>query len=70
MTRNSKKLAKGEKFEFGESRARFLELLIELAKPNEVLHFYSELGFELQQFKTCGKGRGCNEFVFRRDGVA
>jgi 2-polyprenyl-3-methyl-5-hydroxy-6-metoxy-1,4-benzoquinol methylase len=42
----------------------------EVAKPNEVLHFYSELGFKPQQIKTCGKGRGCNEFVFRRDGVA
>jgi hypothetical protein len=70
MRGNSKELAKGERFEFGENRARFLELLIEVAKPNEVLHFYSELGFKPQQIRTCGKGRGCNEFVFRRDGVA
>ena len=41
----------------------------EVAKPEEVLDFYSELEFGPQQIKTCGKGRGCNEFVFRRDRV-
>ena len=41
----------------------------EVAKPKEVLDFYSQLGFGLQQIKTCGKGRGCNEFVFCRDQV-
>lgn len=39
----------------------------EVAKPKDVLVFYSKLGYRPQQIKTCGRGRGCNEFVLRRN---
>jgi 2-polyprenyl-6-hydroxyphenyl methylase/3-demethylubiquinone-9 3-methyltransferase len=38
----------------------------EVAAPGEVHNFVRQLGFSLQKIKTCGGGRGCNEFVFRR----
>ncbi len=38
----------------------------EVAKPEEIFSFYHQRGFELLQLKTCGGGRGCNEFVFQR----
>lgn len=39
----------------------------EVAKPEEVFHFYREGGFRLEQLQTCGGGLGCNQFVFSRD---
>ena len=36
----------------------------EVAKPEEVLHFYRKKGFCLLRLKTCGGGIGCNEYVF------
>jgi SAM-dependent methyltransferase len=36
----------------------------EVAKPEEILDFYRELGFELRRMITCAGGHGCNEFVF------
>lgn len=38
----------------------------EAAKPEDVFHFYRDLGFLLQRLKTCAGGIGCNEFVFRK----
>jgi 2-polyprenyl-6-hydroxyphenyl methylase/3-demethylubiquinone-9 3-methyltransferase len=38
----------------------------EVAKPAQVLEFCYARGFELASQKTCGKGLGCNEFVFRK----
>jgi 2-polyprenyl-6-hydroxyphenyl methylase/3-demethylubiquinone-9 3-methyltransferase len=38
----------------------------EVAKPEDVFHFYRDLGFVLQRLKTCAGGLGCNEFVFRK----
>lgn len=40
----------------------------EVAKPEEVFHFFRDLGFVLQRLKTCAGGLGCNEFVFRKFG--
>jgi 2-polyprenyl-6-hydroxyphenyl methylase/3-demethylubiquinone-9 3-methyltransferase len=37
----------------------------EVAKPEEVVDFCRTFGLELERLKTCGTGRGCNEFVFR-----
>lgn len=36
----------------------------EVAKPEDILDFYRERGFELLRLKTCGGSIGCNEFVF------
>lgn len=36
----------------------------EVAKPEEIMDFCLERGFELRRMKTCGGGLGCNEFVF------
>jgi 2-polyprenyl-6-hydroxyphenyl methylase/3-demethylubiquinone-9 3-methyltransferase len=41
-------------------------LPFEVAKPEELLEFYRERGFELSGLRTCAGGIGCNEFVFRR----
>ena len=38
----------------------------EVAKPEEVLHFLRERGFELVDLNTCGGRLGCNEYLFRR----
>jgi SAM-dependent methyltransferase len=38
----------------------------EVAKPEEVLDFCRERGFELTKLITAGGGLGCNQFVFRR----
>lgn len=38
----------------------------EVAKPEEILRFFRERGYELTEMVTCGGGLGCNEFVFRR----
>jgi 2-polyprenyl-6-hydroxyphenyl methylase/3-demethylubiquinone-9 3-methyltransferase len=38
----------------------------EVAKPEEVVNFFSKKGFKLEKIKTCGRGHGCNEFIFRK----
>lgn len=38
----------------------------EVAKPEEIFDLFREKGFALERLKTCGGGRGCNEFVFKR----
>ena len=38
----------------------------EVAKPEEILDFYRQRGFELIKMKTCGGGNGCNQFVFKK----
>ncbi|HEV8331068.1 MAG TPA: class I SAM-dependent methyltransferase [Steroidobacteraceae bacterium] len=38
----------------------------EVAKPEEIFDFHRARGYTLLRLKTCGGGRGCNEFVFRR----
>lgn len=38
----------------------------EVAKPEEIFDFFRRKGFVLRQLKTCGGGRGCNEFVFTK----
>jgi SAM-dependent methyltransferase len=38
----------------------------EVAKPEEVFEFYSDLGFALEKMRTVGGSMGCNVFVFRR----
>ncbi|MCX7718064.1 MAG: class I SAM-dependent methyltransferase [Candidatus Sumerlaeaceae bacterium] len=39
----------------------------EVAKPEEIFEFFTARGFTLIRLKTCGGGKGCNEYVFRRD---
>lgn len=39
----------------------------EVAKPEEILHFYCNKGFCLLRLKTCGGGHGCNEYVLARE---
>jgi len=36
----------------------------EVAKPEEIFHFYRKKEFELMKLKTCAGGIGCNEYVF------
>ncbi len=43
---------------------------VEYAKPEAILDFYSERGFELRKLVTAGGSVGCNEFVFRRTATA
>jgi SAM-dependent methyltransferase len=38
----------------------------EVATPESIVGFYRARGLTLRRLKTCGGGRGCNEFVFRR----
>ena len=42
----------------------------EVATPVEVIDFCRSRGFEVERIKTCGRGRGCNEFLFARRGTA
>ena len=36
----------------------------EVARPEQIFHFFRDRAFVLQRLKTCGGGLGCNEFVF------
>jgi SAM-dependent methyltransferase len=36
----------------------------ETARPEAVILFYQEKGLRSKKVKTCGQGRGCNEYVF------
>ena len=38
----------------------------EVAKPEEIFDFYFRRGFALHRLKTCGRGHGCNEYVFAK----
>lgn len=42
----------------------------ETARPEEVIRFLQERGFELRDLRTCGGGLGCNEFLFERKQAA
>ncbi|MGR9091297.1 MAG: class I SAM-dependent methyltransferase [Gammaproteobacteria bacterium] len=39
-------------------------LPFEVARPEELLDFYRQRGFDLAGLKTCAGGIGCNEYVF------
>lgn len=39
----------------------------EVAKPEDIFHFFRGEGFRLQRLKTCGGGLGCNEYVFEKE---
>jgi 2-polyprenyl-3-methyl-5-hydroxy-6-metoxy-1,4-benzoquinol methylase len=38
----------------------------EVAKPEEIFAFLKTRGFQLDFLKTCGGGKGCNEFILTR----
>jgi 2-polyprenyl-6-hydroxyphenyl methylase/3-demethylubiquinone-9 3-methyltransferase len=38
----------------------------EVARPRDVIGFYEGKGFSLVKMNACGKGYGCNEFIFKR----
>lgn len=40
----------------------------EVAKPEEIVEFYRDCGFTLRRLK-CVNDMGCNEYVFRKDGL-
>lgn len=37
----------------------------EVAKPEDIVAFYRDRGFELERLRTCYGRHGCNEFLFR-----
>ncbi len=39
----------------------------EVAKPEEIFHFFHDKGFTLKNLVTCGGKLGCNEFVFQKN---
>ena len=41
----------------------------EVAKPEEIIQFCRDRGLRLTKLRTCGGGRGCNEFIFLNDRV-
>jgi 2-polyprenyl-6-hydroxyphenyl methylase/3-demethylubiquinone-9 3-methyltransferase len=41
----------------------------EVATPDAVFDFFRGRGWVLDRLKTCGRGLGCNEFVFTRGGA-
>jgi 2-polyprenyl-6-hydroxyphenyl methylase/3-demethylubiquinone-9 3-methyltransferase len=41
-------------------------LPFEVASPERIFRFFRDRGFRLEEMRTCGGGRGCNEFVFRK----
>ncbi len=42
-------------------------LPFEVSKPEQVFEFVKARGFSLARLSTCAGGKGCNEYVFRRD---
>ncbi|MEP6573377.1 MAG: class I SAM-dependent methyltransferase [Gemmatimonadota bacterium] len=43
-------------------------LPFEVAKPEQIVSFYRQRGYELHRMITCAGRHGCNEFVFRKAG--
>jgi len=41
-------------------------LPFEVAKPEEIFHYFKNYGFCLEKLQTCAGGIGCNEFVFSK----
>ena len=41
-------------------------LPFEVASPEAIFDFHSDLGFDLIKMSTCGGGLGCNQFVFEK----
>ena len=39
----------------------------EVAKPEEIIHFFRGINFILEKLKTCGGGIGCNEYLFSKE---
>jgi 2-polyprenyl-6-hydroxyphenyl methylase/3-demethylubiquinone-9 3-methyltransferase len=39
----------------------------EVARPEAVFDFLQGRGFALRKLKTCGGGKGCNEYLFQRE---
>lgn len=39
----------------------------QVCKPEEILDFYRARGYTLLKMTTCGRGCGCNEYVFQRN---
>jgi 2-polyprenyl-6-hydroxyphenyl methylase/3-demethylubiquinone-9 3-methyltransferase len=37
----------------------------EVARPDEIVNYYTDLGFHTERLTTLANGHGCNEFVFR-----
>lgn len=61
----------GRRLERGMSRWHDLidwlgGLPFEVARPEEVLEFCRERGFDLERLRTCAGRHGCNQYVFRR----
>ncbi len=42
----------------------------EVARPERILEFYRDRGFQLRKLKTCAGGHGCNEYVFLKARLA
>jgi hypothetical protein len=42
----------------------------EVAKPEAIFTFLKARSFQLEFLKTCGGGKGCNEFVLTRHNEA
>lgn len=38
----------------------------EVSKPEDIIKFYSLKGYVLVKLKDCGKGKGCNEYLFKK----
>lgn len=38
----------------------------EVARPDLIIKFYQARGYQLLTLKSCGGGRGCNQFVFKK----
>jgi len=38
----------------------------EVARPETIVGFYEDRRYRIQKLKTCGRGLGCNEFVFTK----
>lgn len=41
-------------------------LPFEVATPERIAGFFRERGFRSEETRSCGRGHGCNEFVFRK----
>ena len=39
----------------------------EVAKPDQIIDYFTEKNFDLIKLKTCGGKLGCNEFVFKKN---
>ena len=39
----------------------------EVSKPEEIVDYFFKKGYKLEKIRTCGNGKGCNQYLFSKN---